>query len=146
MTSIHQVQPIFHEALLLSEDTNRTAWLAQRCGDNAQLMAEVSSLLAAHDAMATHPEPAQITPEPVIPSEQFGAYRMVRLVGRGGMSAVYLAERVDGRFDKRVAVKVMAAHLAGEDFLRRFQTEGQLLAALEHPNIPALLDCGVSPS
>ena len=63
---------------------------------------------------------------------------------RGGMSAVYLAERVDGRFDKRVAVKVMAPHLAGEDFLRRFQTEGQFLASLEHPNIPALLDGGVS--
>jgi serine/threonine protein kinase len=62
------------------------------------------------------------------------------------MSAVYLAERVDGRFDKRVVVKVTAAHLAGADFLRRFQTEGQLLASLEHSNIPALLDGGVSPS
>jgi serine/threonine protein kinase len=146
MTSINQVQPIFHEALQLPDSTDRVAWLARRCGDNAALLAEVSSLLAAHYAMATQPEPAQASPEPAIPSEQFGAYRLVRLVGRGGMSAVYLAERVDGRFDKRVAVKVMAAHLAGEDFLRRFQTEGQFLASLEHPNIPALLDGGVSPS
>ena len=109
-------------------------------------MAEVSSLLAAHSAMAIQPEPAQTSPEPAIPSEQFGVYRPVRLVGRGGMSAVYLAERVDGQFDKRVAVKVMGAHLAGEDFLRRFHTEAQFLASLEHPNIPALLDGGVSPS
>jgi serine/threonine protein kinase len=146
MPSIHQVQPIFHEALLLPEGTDRAAWLRRRCGDSAEVMIEVSSLLAAHDAMATQPEPPQASPEPIIPSEQFGAYRLVRLVGRGGMSAVYLAERVDGRFDKRVAVKVMAAHLAGEDFLRRFQTEAQFLASLEHPNIPALLDGGVSPS
>jgi eukaryotic-like serine/threonine-protein kinase len=146
MTSINQVQPIFHEALLLPDATDRVAWLARRCGDNVELLREVSSLLAAHDAMANQPKPAQASPEPAIPSEQFGAYRLVRLVGRGGMSAVYLAERVDGRFDKRVAVKVMAAHLAGEDFLRRFQTEGQFLASLEHPNIPALLDGGVSPS
>jgi tetratricopeptide (TPR) repeat protein/tRNA A-37 threonylcarbamoyl transferase component Bud32 len=146
MPAINQVQPIFHEALLLPEDTDRAAWLRRRCEDNAELIAEVTSLLAAHNAMATQPEPAQASPEPALPSEQFGAYRVVRLVGRGGMSAVYLAERVDGRFDKRVAVKVMAAHLASEDFLRRFQTEAQFLASLEHPNIPALVDAGVSPS
>jgi serine/threonine protein kinase/tetratricopeptide (TPR) repeat protein len=146
MPTINQVQPIFHDALQLSEGADRAAWLARRCGDNAELMAEVSSLLAAHDAMATQPESAQPSAAPVIPSEQFGAYRLVRLVGRGGMSAVYLAERVDGQFDKRVAVKVMAAHLAGEDFLRRFHTEAQFLASLEHPNIPSLLDVGVSPS
>ncbi len=146
MPTINQVEAVFHEALGLAEGVDREAWLAKRCGDNAELLAEVSSLLAAHDAMATRPEPPQLNSEPVIPSEHFGAYRLVRLVGRGGMSVVYLGERVDGRFDKRVAVKVMAAHLAGDDFLRRFRTEAQFLASLEHPNIPALLDGGVSPS
>jgi tetratricopeptide (TPR) repeat protein len=136
MPAINQVQPIFHEALLLTEGADRAAWLRRRCQDNAELIAEVASLLTAHDAMATQPEPPQVSPEPAIPTEQFGAYRVVRLVGRGGMSAVYLAERVDGRFDKRVAVKVMAAHLASDEFL----------ASLEHPNIPALVDAGVSPS
>jgi eukaryotic-like serine/threonine-protein kinase len=146
MPSINQVEAVFHDALELPEGADRAAWLRRRCGDNSELIAEVVSLLHAHDAMATQPEPAQVSPEPVIPSEHFGAYRLVRLVGRGGMSAVYLAERVDGRFEKRVAVKVMAAHLASEDFLRRFQTEAQFLASLEHPNIPALVDAGVSPS
>src|SRR5581483_4131161 len=47
---------------------------------------------------------------------------------------------------KRVAVKVMAAHLAGDEFLRRFGAEGQLLASLQHPNITSLLDGGVSAS
>ncbi len=146
MPSIHQVEPIFHEAISLPDSTDRAAWLARRCGNDPQLIAEVSSLLAAHFAMAAQPEPVRTSTEPIIPAEHFGVYRLVRLVGRGGMSAVYLAERVDGRFEKRVAVKVMAAHLAGDDFLKRFQTEAQFLASLEHPNIPALLDGGVSPS
>jgi len=148
MPTIEQIEPIFHEALLLPEGVDRAAWLSRRCGERAELIAEVSSLLAAHDAMAMPPaESVQVSPIPEIPSEQFGAYRLVRLLGRGGMSTVYLAERVDGRFDKQVAVKVMAAHLvSGEEFLRRLRTEAQFLATLEHPNIPALLDSGVSPS
>ncbi|HEV2446492.1 MAG TPA: serine/threonine-protein kinase, partial [Candidatus Sulfopaludibacter sp.] len=54
--------------------------------------------------------------------------------------------RVDGRFQKQVAVKVMAAYLAGDEFLKRWSAEAQFLASLEHPNIPKLLDSGVSPS
>jgi tetratricopeptide (TPR) repeat protein/predicted Ser/Thr protein kinase len=148
MPSIEQIEPIFHEALLLPRGVDRSVWLARRCGDRAELVAEVSSLLAAHDALETLPaESGHVDSIPEIPSEQFGAYRLVRLLGRGGMSTVYLAERVDGRFDKQVAVKVMAAHLvAGEEFLRRLRTEAQFLATLEHPNIPSLLDSGVSPS
>jgi eukaryotic-like serine/threonine-protein kinase len=146
MSSIDRVEPIFHEALLLPEGVDRETWLTQRCGCEADMVAEVSALLAAHDALAMPSQPDQIDPAPVIPSEQFGAYRLVRLLGRGGMSTVYLAERVDGRFDKQVAVKVMAAHLATEEFVRRWRTEAQFLASLEHPNIPILLDSGVSPS
>src|SRR5579862_3952565 len=147
MPTIQQVESVFHEALLLAEGADLQAWLARRCGNQSELIAEVSSLLAAHDAMGASPAPASNLPAPEVPNEQFGAYRLVRLLGRGGMSSVYLGERVDGRFDKHVAVKVMAAHLvSGEDFLRRLRTEAQFLATLEHPNIPTLLDSGVSPS
>ena len=96
MPTINQVEAVFHDALGLPEGADRAAWLGRRCGDDAELKAEVSSLLAAHDAMATQPEPAEANPEPVVPSEHFGAYRLVRLVGRGGMSVVYLA-RAGGR-------------------------------------------------
>jgi serine/threonine protein kinase/tetratricopeptide (TPR) repeat protein len=146
MPHIEQVEPIFHEALLLQAGVNRKAWLAQRCGNSAELIAEITSLLEAHAAMRACPGPNKSTPVPAIPNEQFGAYRLVRLLGRGGMSAVYLGERVDGRFDKHVAIKVMAAYLGGEEFLRRWSAEAQFLASLEHPNIPTLLDSGVSPS
>ena len=146
MPSIETVEAIFHEALLLSHSVDREAWLERRCEHRGELIREVSTLLAAHAAMAAMPEPAKIEPANFIPSEQFGAYRLVSLLGRGGMSTVYLAERTDGRFAKQVAVKVMAAHLGGEEFLRRWRTEAQFLASLEHPNIPSLLDSGVSPS
>ena len=75
---------------------------------------------------------------------QFGAYRAVELIGRGGMSAVYRARRTDGQFDQTVALKIMASHLAGPEFLRRFLTERQLLASLNHNHITRLLDGGVS--
>jgi len=60
------------------------------------------------------------------------------------MSAVYLAHRADGQFDHKVAVKVMAGYLAGPEFLRKFETERQVLAALHHDHITRLLDGGVS--
>ncbi len=146
MATLELVESLFHEALRLAAGVDRRAWLVERCGRQADLLAEVSSLLEAHDAMAVSPAKPTVPPAPEIPNEQFGAYRLVRLLGRGGMSAVYLAERMDGRFQKQVAIKVMASYLAGDEFLKRWSAEAQFLASLEHPNIPKLLDSGVSPS
>ncbi|HEX5229399.1 MAG TPA: serine/threonine-protein kinase [Bryobacteraceae bacterium] len=150
MPPIDQIESLFHEALLLPTGVDREAWLVRRCGDREDLLSEVSSLLSAHDAMsaqvATDAETGISIAPPDTPVEQFGPYRLVRLLGQGGMSSVYLAERVDGQFDRQVAVKVMAAHLGGEEFVRRLRSEAQFLATLEHPNIPRLLDSGVSPS
>src|ERR1035438_4504611 len=61
------------------------------------------------------------------------------------MSSVYRACRVDGQFQQNVALKIMASYLAGDEFLRRFHTERQLLASLAHNHITRLLDGGVSP-
>jgi eukaryotic-like serine/threonine-protein kinase len=72
--------------------------------------------------------------------EEVGPYRIVREVGRGGMSVVYLAERADGLFEQQVALKFLrVAHGVG---LRRFERERRILAGLEHPNIARLLDGG----
>ncbi len=79
------------------------------------------------------------------PGQRIGAYQVVREIGRGGMGAVYEARRVDDSFDKRVALKtVVSGH--GGAVVRRFRQERQILARLDHPNIAALLDGGVSPS
>lgn len=147
MPSLEQIETLFHQALLVDGNIRRLEWLAERCGDDPGLFDEVVSLIDAHDTMASGLEAEAVEQAPAVPEELFGPYRAVSLLGRGGMSSVYLAERVDGRFEQNVAIKVMAAHLMGaEDFRRRFDTEGRFLAALRHPHITALLDGGISRS
>src|SRR6185503_16060278 len=77
--------------------------------------------------------------------QRLGAYDVVRLVGTGGMGAVYEAVRADDQYRKRVAIKIVQAGLASELTLARFRRERQILASLEHPHIATLLDGGVTP-
>ena len=73
-----------------------------------------------------------------------GPYRIVREIARGGMGAVYLAERADGQFEQRVALKVVKRGMDSDEIHRRFLAERQILARLEHPDIARLLDGGVT--
>lgn len=73
-----------------------------------------------------------------------GPYRIIREIGRGGMGAVFLAERSDGEFQQEVALKVVRRSFADSELARRFRRERQILATLNHPNIARLLDGGVS--
>lgn len=76
--------------------------------------------------------------------ERIGGYRVVRELGRGGMGVVYLARKDDDRFQRTVAIKVVKRGMDTEDIVRRFETERQLLAAMDHPNIARLLDGGTT--
>ena len=132
----------------------RESWLDGQTAAGDDVRDEVRSLLAAlsaHEELSkrrlAQPPENQTKPVPAatsVPTAQFGAYRAVELIGRGGMSAVYRAVRADGQFDQTVALKIMASHLAGPEFLRRFLTERQVLASLNHNHITRLLDGGVS--
>ena len=73
-----------------------------------------------------------------------GPYRIVREIGRGGMSVVYLAERADDVYRKQVAVKLVWPGLMTGEIERRFRQERRILARLDHPNIARLLDGGVT--
>ena len=73
-----------------------------------------------------------------------GRYRLLRPLGRGGMGSVYLAERADGAFEQRVALKLLRRGLDTDDVLARFRAERQILASLAHPHIARLLDGGAS--
>ncbi|HYE15944.1 MAG TPA: protein kinase, partial [Pyrinomonadaceae bacterium] len=73
-----------------------------------------------------------------------GRYRILREIGQGGMGAVFLAERSDGEFEHRVALKVVRRSLADTGLAKRFKQERQILASLNHENIARLLDGGVS--
>jgi len=149
-----QIQTLFDAALERDPD-ERDAFLQTACADDPDLLAEVRSLLAA-DADA-HPMldslaldaialPADLLPAGILPAEgeRVGPYRVVRPLGRGGMGAVFLAERADGQFEQRVALKLIRGGAASEQIVRRFQRERQILARLQHPHIARLLDGGLT--
>ncbi len=78
--------------------------------------------------------------------ERVGPYRVVRMVGRGGMGAVYEAARDDAQYQQRVAIKTLWRGADSEVLLHRFRSERQILAALQHPNIAQLIDGGATAS
>lgn len=73
-----------------------------------------------------------------------GPWRILRVLGRGGMGQVYLAERADGDFDQRVALKIVRTGLDRREIVERFRHERRILARLRHPNIASLYDGGVA--
>ena len=87
---------------------------------------------------------AEATTTPRPPLERLGPYKLVKMLGEGGMGAVYLAERDDDEFLQQVAIKVVRGLLDPER-VRQFRAERQILAWLEHPNIARLLDGGTTP-
>lgn len=76
---------------------------------------------------------------------EVGAYRLVEPIDHGGMGTVWLAERRDGRFDQRVAVKMLQAARMDSAGMERFSREATILARMTHPKIAHLIDAGVSP-
>jgi len=145
-----QIKTLF-EAASAVPAAERAAWLDDAAGD-AALRAEVDSLLAAQDDDSPFLE-APVAPDalallkhtgPVIPHMTLGPYRLLREIGHGGMGVVYLAERADGQFDQRVAIKLVRLGPLRSDLVQRFQRERQLLASLNHPGIARLLGGGVS--
>ncbi|MGA3202002.1 MAG: protein kinase [Bryobacteraceae bacterium] len=83
---------------------------------------------------------------PSMEGQRFGAYQVIREIGRGGMGAVYLAGRADDQFKKRVALKILRADVNAQEVLSRFRHERQILASFDHPNIAGLLDGGSTPN
>ena len=81
----------------------------------------------------------------LLPGHRLGSFQIVRLLGVGGMGEVYLAERIDGRVDQRVAIKVLSHRMEAPQGRRRFQSEQQILARLSHPHIAKLFDAGNTP-
>jgi tetratricopeptide (TPR) repeat protein len=122
---------------LLGADTTADAWLERSEGIIRR---------AVHEAFADPDDPmAPAVPEQAEPCGQLiGRYRIVRRLARGGMGTVYLAERADGDFEQRVAIKLLRRGLDTDDVLARFRAERQILAGLEHPHIARLIDGGAS--
>jgi eukaryotic-like serine/threonine-protein kinase len=87
---------------------------------------------------------APLPAEPTLAGRAVGSYTLERLLGRGGMGAVWLAHRSDGRYAGRAAVKLLNLALLGRAGADRFEREGSALARLAHPNIARLIDAGIT--
>lgn len=149
---------IFFQSLELDEP-QRQEFVGRTCGNNADLRAEVESLLGAHRRAGDFLRTPVVPGSSSLPSgepgkgatgaegwvgRQIGNYRVADVLGAGGMGTVLLAERADEQFRKRVAIKVIRAGMATDDVLRRFRNERQVLAQLDHPNIARLVDGGAT--
>ncbi len=80
---------------------------------------------------------------PLSPIKQAGHYKVVKLIARGGMSDVYLAERSDGQFQRQAVIKILRKELVSENHIKLFYAEREILSSLEHPNIARLYDAGI---
>ncbi|MEZ5402975.1 MAG: serine/threonine-protein kinase [Bryobacteraceae bacterium] len=123
----------------------RDRFLREACRGDSALRSEVERLLEV-DAAADRALRDAVAGEAAHAASprSIGPYRIEKALGAGGMGAVYLAVRDDDEYEKRVAVKVMRASLAGAGALVRFRHERQILATLEHPHIARLLDGGTT--
>lgn len=108
---------------------------------DAGIRREVLELLEAMRAEAEARRPKMAAPVAVLPA-QIGPYRILRRLGVGGRSVVYLAEREAGGVAQRVALKVLLDCFVEATDLRRFEREQKILAALQHPGIARFLDAG----
>ena len=142
-----RIEAIFHKALA-APDSTREALIEAQCREDSELASEVRSLLEACEeeeqlTAACHVD-VGVGQEAQSGGKRAGPYEIDRLVGRGGMGAVYLAHRADGQFEQKVAIKLIDLPLATDLFRERFRQERQILAELQHPYIARLLDGGVT--
>ena len=146
-----RIRNLLNEALERPKP-DRKAFIHEAAGGDAELEAEVLSLLDAHaeegplERMAeawTSPLLAKLW-APLTQGDRVGPYRIERLIGSGGMGSVYLASREDPDLEQRVALKIVKSGWFGEEVVRKFLEERQILARLEHPNIARLFDGGVT--
>ena len=148
-TRWERLQDLFHRALQLDAEA-RARLIDHECDGDGELRAELERLLGANDRAGGFIRAPVIVlpaePEPELPAEgrRVGAYRLVKAIGRGGMGAVYLAERDDGSFSQRVAIKLIKRGMDTDQVLARFRAERQILASLDHPHIARLLDGGTT--
>ncbi len=141
-----QVEELFESARCRAEVAERAAYLDGACGENAELRAEVESLLKAHDE-ALGFLPTLERPMPVDSGEPLGSrigpYKLLQKLGEGGMGTVYMAEQ-ERPVRRRVALKIIKAGMDSAQVVARFEQERQALTMMDHPNIARALDAGAT--
>src|SRR5262245_43151505 len=146
-----QVKQVFQSALECEPD-RLAAFLAEACAGDPSLRAEVEALLA-YDAREGHIIESPLaagalstrdSEEKPMVGARIGPHQILHEIGQGGIGTVYLAERADQAFHKRVAIKLLKRGMDSDSVRRRFEKERQILANLDHTNIAKLLDGGTA--
>jgi WD40 repeat protein/tRNA A-37 threonylcarbamoyl transferase component Bud32 len=146
------IKSIFLEALEKKTTKERADFLDHVCGNDANLRAEFESLLKEHGVAGDFLEYPAIEPgatldnSPIIegPGTKIGRYKLLELIGEGGMGLVYLAEQ-DEPVKRRVAIKLVKPGMDTKQVIARFEAERQVLALLDYPNIAHVFDAGMTP-
>jgi len=138
-----KIEPLFHEAIGLSgEDLSR--YLEKIEGQDPETAGELKNLLDSHFEAESFLVEDSISDGIATPGEMVGPWKIVREIGHGGMSTVYLAERADGQFEREVAIKFLHGIMPGKKMHSRLLAEQRILAKLEHKNIARLFDTGLT--
>ncbi|HET9864301.1 MAG TPA: serine/threonine-protein kinase [Steroidobacteraceae bacterium] len=144
-----RLSPLLDAALDLAP-AERAEWLAALPAEHADLREALTELLTGRGGMETDdflkrlPEFSAVPVSIALgPDSIVGPYRLLRELGSGGTSSVWLAERADGSIQRKVALKLPHLGLVDRGIQQRIAREREILAGLEHPNIARLYDAGV---
>src|SRR5215472_18808707 len=140
------LSPYLDQALTLSKE-ECALWLESLRIEKPEIADKVRGLLEENRAVNEEDYLAKgpaLTLDSGTQGQSIGAYRLISTIGHGGMGTVWLAERSDGRFERKAAVKFLNLALTGRGLEERFKREGAILGRLSHINIAELLDAGVT--
>jgi len=150
---IEEMNPeeIVNIAIEITDLVERTAYLDKVCGEDRQLRAEVESLLKAHEEAGDFLESPAYEPGPTLEKSPviegagttIGRYKLLQLIGEGGMGLVYLAEQKEP-VRRKVALKIVKPGMDSKQVIARFEAEEQMLALLDHQNIAQVHDAGTT--
>ena len=149
----HNEKAIFLSALEMKSVSQRESYLREACGDDTRMLARIRELLDSHDGtlgpLDAPPPGVGVTLDvPVViekPGSLIGPYKLLQVIGEGGMGVVYMAEQTEP-VRRRVALKLVRPNLDTNDVVARFDAERQALAMMDHPNVAKVFDAGTSNS
>ncbi len=146
-------ESIFEQALTYRSSSARVKFLAEACGSDLHLLERVNALLRSYessDFLEYTSNQVDLlfgkTEDAVLDDALIGPYRILELLGEGGMGEVYLAEHAETGSSSKVAIKIIKAGMNSRQVIARFRLEQESLKRINHPNVSRFLEAGLSDS